>query len=811
MKMPQLIWRAHSPVCPALLALLAMVCVFAAACKEDPQKAKLKHVEKGKQYLKEKRHAEARIEFRNALLIDKNLADANFGLAEADLELGNLQEAFEAFRKTVELDDNNLEARIRLGNIVLQYARDDREAERLAGEVLQKNPNHIGARILRASVLVTRKQWNEAQAELENTIALDRNHTETYLSLARYYEQRGKAQENQVEAERFSAEAERVFRQAIETDRRASSARLAFGDFLYANKRQAEAEEQLRAAVEIAPDDKLALTALQRFYETQHRFDEAEKYVAKLAELDTDKNNGRAQLYDLHARAGRLDQAISEYEELVKQSPKYTRGYSRLAELLLARGDTAGASKHIDEALKLNKQDTDALLVRGRINTLNGRYRDAITDLEQVLKQEPTLPAALYYIADAHLQNNDPERARAFIKDMLRYNPQNPAGMLMLIRIHLHQGDAAEAVQTAEQIINGIAYLKQHQSALQASRLQPEMLPDLEAKGYTSRAVARIQLKDYKGAQADLERAAQIEPRSAEPHTNLATLFMLRNDLSSAQREAEKALELQPTNAQAVAAAVRVYLQQRNFDLAHAKLDGLLAAQPKSAMLLDQKALVFAAQDDAANTEKTLRSIIESDPNYLNAYFELSAFYVRRNQTDRGIAELQEIIKRKPDDLLQMGQAHVLLGMLEEARERYDEAVKNYEKSLVYDTRSASAAIAYNNLAWLYADRGKGNLDKAVDYGRNAITITPEAAFYDTLGYVYYKKQLHSKAAEQFGKAIEKRPLHAAYHLHLARALRENGQMPQARQAYERALQLGGANFPDAPQVRQELAALRRP
>ena len=123
----------------------------------------------------------------------------------------------------------------------------------MAGEALEKNPNHIGARILKASVSVTRKQWNEAQTELESTLALDPKHIETYLSLARYYEQRGKAQENPAEAERFNREAERVFRQAVETDGHSSTARLAFGDFLFANKREAEAEQQLRAAFDAAP------------------------------------------------------------------------------------------------------------------------------------------------------------------------------------------------------------------------------------------------------------------------------------------------------------------------------------------------------------------------------------------------------------------------------------------------------------------------------------------------------------------------------------------------------------------------------
>jgi tetratricopeptide (TPR) repeat protein len=801
---------ARSTVRLSFVLLLALACACASACREDPQKAKARHLERGKQYLKEKRYGEARIEFRNALAIDKNLGEAYHGLGEASLELNSLQEAFDAFQRAASLDENNLEARIRLGNMLLQYGREDKEAGRLADEVLQKNPNHIEGRVLRASVRVAQRRWEEALAELEGALALDRKRIETHLSLARYYEQRAKAQPDPAELERFNREAERVFRQAIEMDPRSSVAHLAFGDFLYSNARTEEAEQQLRQAAELAPDHKLALTALQRFYETQQRYGEAEQYLTRLAALDPDKTAGRVLLYDFHARAGRLDQALGEYEALLRENPKYLRGHSRLAELLLAKGDVAGATKRLEEALKLNRQDTDALLVRGRIHALNGRYRDSITDLEQVLKQEPKLPAALYYLAESHLQNNDPERARAFINDMLGAYPQSPAGLLMLIRIYLSQGNATEATRTAEQIINGIARLKADRVAFLASRLSPEMLPDLESKGYISRALARIQLRDYPGAEADLNRAAQTEPRNPEPHTNLASLHLLRNEVEKARQEAEQALQLAPTQLQAVATAVTVYLRQKDYQAAHARLDDLLRAEPARAAFLDQKARVFEAQGDLENTEKTLRRIIEVDPSYLNAYFELSAFYHLRNQVDRAIAELQEVIKRRPDSHQQIAQAHALSGMLEDGRGRYDEAVKSYEKALSFDTRSVSAAIAYNNLAWLYADKGKGNLDKAVDYAQKAIAIAPEASFYDTLGYVYYKKQLHSVAVEQFSKAIEKKPLSAAYHFHLARALRDSGETRKAQQAYERALQIGGANFADAEQAKQELAALRR-
>jgi tetratricopeptide (TPR) repeat protein len=148
--------------------------------------------------------------------------------------------------------------------------------------------------------------------------------------------------------------------------------------------------------------------------------------------------------------------------------------------------------------------------------------------------------------------------------------------------------------------------------------------------------------------------------------------------------------------------------------------------------------------------------------------------------------------------------------MLEESRGNIDGAVNNYEQMLSYDKRSIGAAIALNNLAWLYADKGKGNLDKATDHARSAITIAPQANFYDTLGYAYYKKRQFDVAIEQFRKAIDRRPDSPAYHLHLARALRDSGSTQQARVSYERALQLGGANFAEANQARQELAALKK-
>jgi tetratricopeptide (TPR) repeat protein len=795
----------------ALFTAALVLIAIAGGCS-NPSKEKLAHVARGKEYLKENRYAEARIEFRSALQIDRKMADAQFGLGEAALSLGHIQEAAEAYYETMRLDANNLEARVRVGSLLAQYSNDEsiREAERLANDVLQKNPEYVPGRLLMANVRTAQRRWDDAKIEFERAISLDPRRIESRLNYARSYDQR--AIDDTSKSAELRAQAEAMYRETIDRNPESAEARLAYADFLFASKREPEVEQQLLQALKSSPANKLVLVALRRYYETLQRYNEAERYLTQLVTLDPDRSAGRAQIIDLHARTGRVHQAVSEYQGLLKDDPKYLRGYSRLAELLLELGDLNGAAKNIDAALKISPQDTDALMMRGRLYTLTGQNREAVSDLDQVMRMEPSMPAALYYTADAHLQNNDPTQARLLVNRLLSFYPRNPMGMLMQVRIQISEGKAAEAEKTATQIIENISQLKSNDAALRAARIPADSLPEWESKSYVSRGVARIQMRDFAGAQSDLERARQIDLRSAEPHINLATIHLLRGDMASARREAERAVDLSPSSISATNTLVNVYLRQSNYHQAHMKLNELIAAQPTRMQLQEIKARVFIAQGDGTSAESALRRIIETDPNYLNAYFALSDFYqTSQKQTERAIAQLRDLINLKPNNVQQMAQAHLFTAMLEEGRGNFQEAVRNYEQMLGYDKRSVGAAIAFNNLAWLFADRGLGNLDKATDHSRSAILIAPEAAFYDTLGYAYYKKRQFEVAIEQFNKAISRKPSSAVYHLHLARALRDKGDTQKSRQAYERALQLGGSNFAEGPQARQELASLHRP
>ena len=233
----------------AALLSIVLAAVFSISGCTNPEKAKIAHVEKGEAYLTAEKYQEASLEFRNAIQIDEKLASAHWGLARAYEGLQRFQEAFEELRKTTELDADNLDARVKLGNYYIAGAKGHSEliaeAERLAKEILQKNPNHIEGHILMGSVLYARNEREQAFAEINHAIELDPRRVESYLSLARFYiviNDRAKAEE--------------TFQRAILVNNNSGLAHTEYGKYLVQLNRLADAEAEMSKAVEVEPSNR---------------------------------------------------------------------------------------------------------------------------------------------------------------------------------------------------------------------------------------------------------------------------------------------------------------------------------------------------------------------------------------------------------------------------------------------------------------------------------------------------------------------------------------------------------------------------
>ncbi|HYE64710.1 MAG TPA: tetratricopeptide repeat protein [Pyrinomonadaceae bacterium] len=787
------------------LSALLVVALLMTGCS-NPEKAKAEHLSRGEAFLKEKKFQEASIEFRNALQIDDRLAAAHWGLAQAYEGLERFLEAFEEMKRTIELDANNLEARVRLGNYYLASpnatAEMIAEAERLAKDVVQIDPDHIEGHILMSNVFFRQNNPDQALAEMNRAIEINPQRVETHLSLARLYE-----------SLRDAGKAEEAYRRALSINNASSLAHAEYGKFLSRTNRPEMAEAEFKKAVEVDPSNRDARLVLASFYLLNKQMDQAEEAYKAVAELDKDRPEGRAILADFYSTVGRHDDAIKIYQEIASKTPDYTRARYRLGEIMLQRGDLNGASLQIDELTKKNDRDAQALLLRARLNLQKGEPKEAIADLTEVLKQNPNDRAGLYYMAQANFTAGQIEQARTFAGELERFYPNMAEAVLpaklMQVQISLAANDPKTAQRLANELIDRLA------KTSPGGQMTPQLLSELRSKALTARGTAHLMQNDARSARQDLEAARDLEPNAPSSYSNLAAVSLKENKLDEAIALYDRALAIDKTNFDALSGLINnVYNRQNRTDQAHARVDQALGEQSSSkevrASLHYLKAQIYGYERNAQGAEAELRRALEiSEGRYLPAYSALGALYANTNQQERAIAEFRKILEHKPDDVA----SYTLIGMLESSRENHDAAAESYRKAIELDQ---NAAIAANNLAWIYATvEGKGyNLDEAVRLAQGVVQRFPDnPSFIDTLGWVYYKKGLYAAAVEQLQRAVNKANAaggdSATYRYHLAMALAASGDRSKARQELEQALRLGEkGNFAEAEEARKALATL---
>ena len=791
-----------------LLCLLLAAVISLSGCTNAEQ-AKAAHLERGEAYLKDGKYQEASLEFRNALQIDDKSAPGHWGLARAYEGLQRLPEMVTELQKTIENDKNNLDAHVKLGNYYFAaskgYPDMAKEAERLARVVLERDPNHIEGHILLGSILFGQGDKDQAVAELNKAIDLNPNRIESYLSLARFHV-----------VNKDPQNAEATYKKAISINANSALAHSEYGKFLVQSNRMPEAEAELKKAVEVGPTDRNARFVLASFYLVNRRFDQAEAEFKNLAALDADKPESQVVLADYYSAVNRMDDAIKIYQDVLAKSPDYMQGRYRLGEILLMRGDTQGATQQIDEALKRDKNDRQALLLRARIR-MQGNQPDglkaAIEDLKNVLKQEPNSRFGLYYMAQANFGLQLIDQARAFAGELEKNYPDYLPAKLMQVQMTMYGADAnglKTGIPLATELLNRVA-----RTAPDPRENTAQLLGEIAERSYLARGAAQLALKNVAAARQDFEAARQIAPGDPSVYNSLALVAVEENKTEEALASFENALRVDATNFTALNGMLAIYARNKEVDKAHARLDQLLASYPNSATLHYFKGQAYGMQGNASAAEAELRKSLELDSNYIASYSALGALFTNLKQEDRAIAEYKRILAIRPDN----STVYTLIGMLEYARQNYDGAVDAYRKALEKDQ---NAVIAANNLAWLYADMSKGNLDEALRLAQGVVQKNPNiAGFLDTLGWVYYKKNLNDLAIDQLQKAVAldeaaARTANSApsptYQYHLGLALKGKGDREGSRRALETALRIAEQNpqrpFAGLDDARKALASL---
>jgi tetratricopeptide (TPR) repeat protein len=294
-------------------------------------------------------------------------------------------------------------------------------------------------------------------------------------------------------------------------------------------------------------------------------------------------------------------------------------------------------------------------------------------------------------------------------------------------------------------------------------------------------ALAALRNRNYELAIELLKRVVAIDPKHKYAWNNLGRAYLGMQTYEDAIHAFQKALEVDPYDESAYDNLGLVYWRQRKYEEAVG----------------------------------AFRKQLEVNPLDEFAHGNLGALYVEWHKYAEAIPELEKAASLRPENAfyqIGLGQAYLNLGQSDKALAAFDKAVE-----------LQPAPSVWNDVAYELSER-KVHLDRAQQYAESAIAATAAAlrnvsldrlriedmglvsalaAYWDTLGWIYFQKD-ELKPAEEFINAAWALGQHSEIADHLAQIYERRGEKAKAERLYAMAL---AAQRP-VPETRARLAAL---
>ena len=743
---------------------VVILCAAAAGCSKVKA---ADHARRGNTYLEAKRYQEAIIEYRGALQLDPKLGDVRLKLGDAYISVGDLRNGLREYVRAADLLPDSLDAHVKAGRLLL-LARQFEDAKTHAERAIEIDRKNVEAQILRGNSLAGLKDFDAAMAEYQDAIALDPSQTTAYSNLGIIQLAQGKKQE-----------AEATFKRAVDAAPSSLAARFALANFYAAAGNAAEAESTLKAALQLDPINTEANRALGMFYLASGRIAEAEPFftaVANYAKSDA----GSLALADYYTIAKRPDDARRVLHELEAKESVYARAKVRLAALDAAEGRRAQAQDLLREVLEKQPKDGPALLLSARLFFIDGKRVEAKKAASAIIAADAVSPLAVQaYLLTGQIESasDRPDEATKAYEQVLKLQPRPLAATVALSRLYLGLGNASKAKTYAQQALAIESANPEAQSLLVRSHL---MAGDLPA---ATEGVAALE-KAYPNAVGVAKLSALVQLATKKPE--------------AARVAYEQVLKASPRDVEALAGLIKIDVDAGRAPAAVGRIDQYMKGAKPSVDVLMLAARTYAAAGKTDEVEDFLKQAIELDPDRLQAYSMLGRFYARQNRLDEAITRFRDVLARNPKSV----GASTMVGMLLEAKGRPAEAEQEYTRVLAVDPQ---AAVAANNLAWIYVASNR-KLDEALQLAQTAHQLLPdEPNVNDTLGWIYYQKNMAPQAIKFLEAAAEKSPREPAHQLHLGLAYVQTGDFLKAKEALKRAIALQ-PNLSESPETKKALA-----
>jgi len=755
--------------------------MLTACAEDDPQQ----FIKEGQALFEKGDLKEAGVQFKNALQLNPQLAEAYYGLALLNEKEKNIAAMRVNLQDTISINPNHLDAQVKLGFMFIGQLE---KAKEKLGIVVKLSPNNQGVVLLGAAIKYKEGDKSEAKKIIHNVFDSDnanveaiqllvpilkneKLYDEALLVLDRALQKRSADVDMHLlkigilKEMKKSGEVAQSYASLVKKFPEDKTLRESQIDALVRIGKAELLEPVLREAVDNYPEEmsfKLALVG----YLKRINSDEVEDLLKEYIKLYPNEAGLKFRLAGYYIVKKKNEDALDLYKQIVDLDPAGQDGLAakvRLAEHAFKQGNFVLSERLVAETLVVDKVNSDALLLRAEL-LLNKRKVDkAVTDLRIVLRDRPDFDKALVLMARASYLNGELEVAESFWKKAIQANPKNLTAISSLAAALIKKGNEE-----------------------QADELLVKAVKEAPANPSLTEALVKLRAgkKDWAGAESSLNELKQFPQSKLAAQMIAGMLAKMKGEYVDAIEIYKEVLSIQPKAVEALTELPKLYVTLGRREEFIAYLKGFVKENQQDIMARNMLAQVYMYSKRLPEANVLLQESLVLEPKSVKTYQILAKVLVKQGSLEEVEGLYKKALKVLPGNLeLMMG----LAGYYEH-RKSFDLAISAYEGVVLKFPESEEAI---NNLAFLLVTYSvdQVGMQRAYDLvGRHKDSTSPY--FQDTYGWVMLKRGDTEKSIVALKRAVAVIPNNAEFRYHLGESYYAAGDTAASKIELEKSIEL---------------------
>jgi tetratricopeptide (TPR) repeat protein len=395
-----------------------------------------------------------------------------------------------------------------------------------------------------------------------------------------------------------------------------------------------KALQLLRPALQQSPSDPQLWTMQGVAHLGEHHRDEALASFRKALAISPDYLPALHQEAQLEYEAGSME-AIPVLQHILRLQPGDATAHAMIAVVEYKNGHCAAAIPHFAKSGDLLDSQIDGLHAYATCLVRAKQFEEAANVFQRALALRPDDPQERRVLASVQLMANEPQPALTTLQPLLDSASPDASTLELAASAYEDAHDTDHAVSALRQAIllapkDVSLYVEFAQISLQHSSYQVgiDVLNDGIAQRpdasqlYFARGVLYVNLARYDKAEADFEKAYQLDPNQSLTIAAQGLMAVQQNDLDRALSEVRQKLAAKPTD------PVLLYLQ---------------------ADVLSQKGIEPGTSDFETALHSAQRAVTLR-PSLAPAHAVLAKLYLDAGKNQQAAAECRKALQLDPKD-----------------------------------------------------------------------------------------------------------------------------------------------------------------